>query len=160
MSAATLRLGLGVALLAIGFVLPLASVLVVRTDWSAPIKSLLASLLFFGFEILAIPAVAIMGKDNFDRIMAPFRRLMGRVRLSRGIGPVRHTIGVILFFTSALPAYVMGYLPSLLPDASSQRLWVNLLADATFLASLVMLGGDFWDRLRNLFRHRPLQAIG
>lgn len=151
-SAASFRLGLGVAMLVIGFLLPLGSVLVVQTDWSAPVKSLLSGLLFFGFEILAIPAVAIMGKENFDRIMAPIRRLMGRVRLSHDVGPMRHAVGVTLFFVSFLPAYIMGYLPWLLPDVSSQRLWVNLLADAVFLISLVVLGGDFWDKLRALFQ--------
>jgi hypothetical protein len=38
-----------------------------------------------------------------------------------------------------------------MPDNSPARLWVNLLADAAFLASLFILGGDFWDKLRSLF---------
>lgn len=31
----------------------------------------------------------------------------------------------------------------LMPDAASHRLWLNLLGDAVFLASLVLLGGRF-----------------
>jgi hypothetical protein len=38
-----------------------------------------------------------------------------------------------------------------MPDNSAERLWVNLCADAAFLASLFLLGGDFWDKLRSLF---------
>jgi len=45
----------------------------------------------------------------------------------------------------------MSYAPQWLPDASPQRFWICLGADVTFLASLFVLGGDFWDKLRALF---------
>jgi hypothetical protein len=33
------------------------------------------------------------------------------------------------------------------------RVWVNLGLDAITLASLFVLGGDFWDKVRALFLH-------
>ena len=45
----------------------------------------------------------------------------------------------------------MAYVPQWLADSSPQRLYVNLGADFLFLASLFVLGGDFWDKLRALF---------
>lgn len=45
----------------------------------------------------------------------------------------------------------MAYVPQWLPDHSSPRLYANLAADFLFLASLFVLGGDFWDKLRALF---------
>jgi hypothetical protein len=45
----------------------------------------------------------------------------------------------------------MAYAPWWLPDSSPERLYVNLGADAMFLVSLFVLGGDFWDKLRAIF---------
>ena len=64
---------------------------------------------------------------------------------------MRHVIGLVLFILPVVPTYLMAYLPKWLPEDSSGRLWVNLCADGMFLASLFVLGGDFWDKLRSLF---------
>jgi hypothetical protein len=158
MNKVNFRMALGVALLVIGLLMPLGTVLVAQTDWSSATKSLVSGGLVFGFEVMALIAAGVMGKENFQRVMAPVRNMLGRwlshFKLARGIGPVRHAVGVTLFFTSFLPAYVMSYVPSLLPDAAAHRLWLNLLGDAVFLASLVLLGGDFWDKLRGLFKRQ------
>ncbi len=161
MNPTNFRLGLGIALLVIGLVMPLGTMLVARTGWSSTTKSLVSGGLIFGFEVMALIAAAVMGKENFDRIMAPVKQLLsrwlGHMRLARGIGPVRHAVGVTLFFVSFLPAYVFSYAPSLLQNAATPRLWVLLLGDAMFLVSLVLLGGDFWDRLRLLFKRQTKQ---
>jgi hypothetical protein len=67
MSANT-RLKLGVALLILGLVMPAGTLLVAITDWPVAVKTVASSILLFGFEVMLIPAVALMGKDNFDRI--------------------------------------------------------------------------------------------
>jgi hypothetical protein len=67
MSADT-RLKLGVALLIVGLVMPAGTLLVAVTDWPITVKTLASSILLFGFEIMIVPAVALMGKDNFERI--------------------------------------------------------------------------------------------
>lgn len=69
MSADT-RLKLGLALLVVGLILPFGTVLVLQTDWPDWVKNSVSGLLIFGFEILMFPAVALMGKENFDRIMS------------------------------------------------------------------------------------------
>lgn len=151
---ATTRLRLGLALLAIGLVMPAGVVLVPLTHWPAEVKAAVGGVLFFGFEIMAIPAAAVMGKENFDRIIAAICGLLGRLKPSGEPGELRHVIGVVLFVLPVVPAYVMAYAPSWLPDSSPWRLWVNLAADAMFLTSLFVLGGDFWDKLRALFVRR------
>lgn len=162
MNPTNFRMGLGIALLVVGLVMPLGTVLVAQTDWTTSTKSLVSGALVFSFEVMALMAAAVMGKENFDRIMAPvmqvLNRWVGHLKLARGIGPVRHGVGVTLFFASFLPAYVMSYVPALLHAATSHRLWLNLVGDAVFLASLVLLGGDFWDKLSGLFKRQvPLQ---
>jgi hypothetical protein len=146
-----MRLALGVFLLVIGFILPLGALLVPLTTWPIPVKGTVAGILFFGFEIMAIPAVAVMGKENFDRIMAKVKGWLGLLKPTGGVGRVRHLIGLVLFVLPLVPTYIMAYVPRWLPDDSPERLWVNLCADAMFLAGLFILGGDFWDKLRALF---------
>ncbi len=145
------RLVTGIILLVIGLILPVGIYPLSATSWPSAVKTVLGGVLFFGFEIMAIPAVAIMGKENFERIMAKARGWFGRIKPSGAVGRGRHAIGLVLFILPVLPTYIMAYAPEWLPDASSWRLWVNLCADGMFFVSLFVLGGDFWDKLRALF---------
>ncbi len=145
------RLRIGISLLVIGLFLPLGIYPLSATSWPAAVKTVVGGFLFFGLEIMAIPAIAIMGKENFERIMAKARGWFSRMKPSGDVGRVRHAIGIVLFLLPVVPTYVMAYAPQWLPDASSQRLWVNVCADIMFLVSLFVLGGDFWDKVRALF---------
>lgn len=148
---ANARFTIGVILLAIGSLLPLLVYPVAQTDWPAAVKTAVGGALFFGFEIMAVPAVAVMGRENFDRIIAKAKSTLRGIRPSGSVGKVRHTVGMAMFLLPIVPAYIMAYMPEWLPDASMERIVVNLAADAVFLASLFVLGGDFWDKLRALF---------
>jgi hypothetical protein len=141
----------GLTLLVIGLILPLGVYPVSQTSWPAALKTALCGLLFFGFEVMAIPAAAIMGKENFERIVGRVKSWIGSIKPSGQIGRVRHITGLVMFVLPIVPAYIMAYVPRWLPDASAARLWVNLCADGMFLTSLFVLGGDFWDKLRSLF---------
>ena len=145
------RLATGIIMLVVGLILPMGIYPLSTTSWPAAVKTVIGGVLFFGFEIMAIPAVAIMGKDNFERIMARALGWFSKMKPSGNIGKVRHALGILLFILPVLPTYVMAYAPGWLPDTSVQRLGVNLSADGMFLASLFVLGGDFWDKLRALF---------
>jgi hypothetical protein len=145
------RLTLGIILLAISFLLPFGVYPVALTDWSTTVKAAVSGILFFSFEIMALPAVAIMGKENFERIVAQGKSWLKILQPPSQVGPVRYFVGLVFFLLPLIPNYVMAYLPQWLPDNSPQRLWVNLGSDAMFLVSLFLLGGDFWDKLRALF---------
>ena len=153
------RFRLGLVLLAIGLLMPFGAFLTPLTNWSGEVKAAVAGILFFGFEIMVIPAAAVMGKENFDRILAKWSGLLGRLKPSPEPGALRHAIGVTLFLLPIVPTYVMAYVPSWLPDNSPWRLWVNLAADAMFLTSLFVLGGNFWDKLRALFVRKARAAF-
>ena len=83
MSADT-RLKLGMALLIVGLIMPAGTLLVAATDWPLAVKTVVSGLLLFGFEIMLIPAVALMGKDNFDRIWAGAMRLLKTLKPAGG----------------------------------------------------------------------------
>jgi hypothetical protein len=136
------RLKLGVALLILGLVMPAGTLLVAATDWPIAVKSVVSGILLFGFEIMLVPAVALMGKDNFERIWA------GAMRLLKTLKPAGNMlVGPTLY------AWIASYAPSWLPEDYVLRVWVNLGLDLVTLASLFVLGGDFWDKVRALFLH-------
>jgi hypothetical protein len=145
------RFILGVILLVIGLILPLGAFLVPQTNWPTAVKAAVSGILFFGFEIMAVPAAAVMGKENFERIASRVKTWLRMLKPVGSVGRVRHSVGLVFFLLPLVPTYIMAYVPALLPDASPARLWVNIGSDAMFLASLFILGGDFWDKLRSLF---------
>jgi hypothetical protein len=146
MSADT-RLKLGVALLIVGLIMPAG------TLWPLAVKTVVSSILLLGFEIMLIPAVALMGKDNFDRIWAGAIRLLKTLKPAGGVSRKRYTIGLYMLVGPPLYAWIASYAPSWLPEDYVPRVCVNLGLDAITLASLFVLGGDFWDKVRALFLH-------
>jgi len=152
MSADT-RLRLGVALLILGLVMPAGTLPVAATDWPIAVKTVVSSILLFGFEIMLIPAVALMGKDNFERIWAGAMRVLKTLKPAGGVSKTRYKIGLYMLVGPTLYAWIASYAPSWLPEDYILRVWVNLGLDLVTLASLFVLGGDFWDKVRALFLH-------
>ncbi len=150
MSAAT-RLKLGIALLVLGLIMPLGTLFVAGTDWPGGVKTLVSGILLFGFEVMTIPAVALMGKENFNRIVSSVMSFLKMLKPAGNVGRTRYTIGLILFVSPALFAWITAYVPSWLPEEYALRVWVILGLDLVFLSSLFVLGGDFWDKVRALF---------
>jgi hypothetical protein len=107
----------------------------------------------FGFEIILVPAVALMGKDNFERIWAGAMRLLKTLKPVGNVGRTRYTVGLYMLVGPPLYARIASYAPSWLPENYVLRVGVNLGLDLVTLASLFVLGGDFWDKVRALFVH-------
>jgi hypothetical protein len=133
--------------------MPAGTLLLAVTDWPVAVKTVLSSILLFGFEIMIIPAVALMGKDNFDRIWAGAMRLLKTLKPAGGVSKRRYTIGLYILVVPILYAWIASYAPSWLPEDYVLRVWVNVGLDLVALAGLFVLGGDFWDKVRALFLH-------
>ena len=147
------RLKLGVALLVIGLITPFGTFLVAGTNWPAAVKTVVSGILVLGFEILMFPAIALMGKENFDRIVARVKGLLKTLKPAGNVSRSRYTIGLVLLVVPILLSWITSYIPSWLPEGNAARLWMNLGLDLTVAASLFVLGGDFWDKLRALYRY-------
>ena len=147
------RLKLGVALLAIGLIMPFGTFLVAGTDWPATVKTVVSGILVLGFEILMFPAIALMGKENFDRIVTRIKGLWKMLKPAGNVSRSRYTIGLLLLVVPIFLSWIISYVPSWLPGGNAARLWINLGLDLIVVTSLFVLGGDFWDKLRALFRH-------
>jgi hypothetical protein len=152
MSADT-RLKLGIALLILGLVMPVGTLFIVGTDWTAGAKAVISGTLVFAPEVMTVAAVGLMGKENFDRIVEPVKSALKSLKPAGNVSRVRHAVGLLLFVGSILFAWIASYVPSLMPEEYLLRVAVNLGLDLIFGASLFVLGGDFWDKLRALFLH-------
>ncbi len=147
-----LRFKVGMALLALSCIAPLGGFLVAALDLPVSLKAAIIGALSLGIpEILMLAAVAVLGRENYERIKTKALSLLGRLKPAVEVGRTRYSIGLVLFVLPTVPAYIMAYAPHWLPDVSPERLWVNLGADAMFLISLFVLGGNFWDKLKALF---------
>jgi len=147
-----IRLYLGISLLVLALISPLFGFLVAATDWSTTMKATVIGLLTAGLpEVLSVLAAAVLGKENFVRIKSIALSWLKRLRPTARVSKTRYIVGLIMFLVPLIPTYVMAYTPQWLPDTSSARLYVNIAADCSFIASLFVLGGDFWDKLTALF---------
>ena len=147
MSADT-RLKLGVALLIVGLIMPAGTLFVVATNWPESVKAIVGTILVLGFEVMLIPAVALMGKDTYERIRDKAIALLTTLKPAGNVGSTRYKIGLYMLVCPTLYAWIASYAPSWLPQDYVLRVWVNFGLDLITLASLFVLGGDFWDKVR------------
>ena len=69
------------------------------------------------------------------------------------VSPARYRIGLVMFVLPILFGWLGPYGASHIPGYEAHRFVVSLLGDVMFVASLFVLGGDFWDKIRALFIH-------
>lgn len=147
-----LRFAAGISLLVLSFTLPFGSVWVLGSNLDPASKALFVGLLTFGGpEIFGIAAIALLGKECFDFLHARVFGFLSKLAPSGSVSKTRYMIGLALFLLSYIPSVVYAYLPQIIPDNSPGRLYFSISADLTFIVSLFILGGDFWDKLRALF---------
>lgn len=143
---------LGVLLFALGLVCPVFVPLVAATGLSTEWKAMVSGSLMLGVpEILWVLAVAVMGKAGFDHIKTRVFGFFERHAVPGAVSRTRYRIGLALFLLPVLFGWLAPYAPGAIPGYEEQRLAVNLAGDVLLLASLFVLGGDFWEKLRALF---------
>jgi len=105
-------------------------------------------------EVAFLCAAALLGKEFLtalkNRIKAWFKRPHEPKPISRN----RHRFGIALLTTSFLPHYVMLIYLVFFSHSESEinfLAWTLVAGEIAFMAGLFILGGDFWDRLRELF---------
>mgnify|MGYP000896174155 CR=1 FL=1 len=142
----------GITLLVLSMTCPLFGIVVAQFEISLATKASIIGLLSLGIpEILILMAAAVLGRENYEVIKAGCLKYLKRLAPSAKVGKLRYKIGLVMFILPLIPTYVQAYVPKWLPDTSTERLYINLAADGMFIASLFVLGGDFWEKLRALF---------
>lgn len=121
---------------------------------SAETKATLSGLLFIGIpQVFMLLAVALVGKSGFNYIK---QRVFGAVKElapAKSVSRTRYTIGLVMFVLPFLLALVTPYATDFWAGFEAFRIQLGLAGDLLLLASLFVLGGDFWDKIRSLFVH-------
>jgi hypothetical protein len=147
------RLIIGIALAVGGNVLFFTSAWIAWMPWPASTKAAIWSVLFFAPEVGTLLGAAMMGKENYERFKTAVFAIIRRIKPAGNISLMRHRIGLVMFLAPIIPTYIQAYKPEWLPDSTPWRWQVKIAADLIFIASMFVLGGDFWDKLHALFTH-------
>jgi hypothetical protein len=146
------RFPAGVAIFALGFCVPLAIPLVTASDLPPGWKAVISGALAVGVpEVMMVIATAVMGKEGFAELKRRVGRFFRRYGPPDTVGPTRYRIGLVMFAVPLLLGWLGPYLHHHLPGFDSHPTAWHLGGDLMFFASLFVLGGDFWDKLRSLF---------
>jgi len=148
------RLYLGGAVMVIGFLSPLSIPLVAKIDMPESWLVAISGFLLLGIpEVLMLIAVAIMGEAGYAYLRKRFLQLLRRYGPAERVSLMRHRIGVCMFVLPLLVGLMSPYLGDLLPWHAEYQLQIAIALDLLLLSSLIVLGGEFWDKLRGLFVH-------
>jgi hypothetical protein len=147
------RFRLGVWLFGLGLACPVLFVpLVTATGLPGKWKAVLSGLFMVGIpELLWVAAAAVMGKPGFTYIKGRAFGVLRRHTLPQTVSRPRYRFGLVLFLLPILFGWLAPYAPHAIPGYEAHRFAVNLAGDGLLLASLFVLGGDFWDKVRALF---------
>jgi hypothetical protein len=148
------RLKAGAALFGMSILLPVAGVpLVAMLGLSTAMAASVSGALLVGAEILGVAAVAVMGKSGFafmkKRVFGFLKQHGPPQKVSRG----RYHIGLVLFCVPLLFAWLSPYISRWVSGLLSHPLPFAIGGDILIVVSLLLLGGDFWDKIRSLFIH-------
>ena len=148
------RFPVGVTIFVAGFAAPAAIPLVVRSDLPAGWKTAISGALAVGVpEIMMLAATAVMGKAGFAELKQRVGRFFRKYGPPDRVGRTRYRVGLVMLCVPLGIAWLGPYLGSHLPGWTAHRMVWHLSGDVLFVASLFVLGGDFWEKLRSLFVH-------
>jgi hypothetical protein len=149
-----LRFRLGLAILIVGWLSPLLIPVVTRTSLAAEWKTIVSGLLAVGIpEVFTVAAMAILGKSGFNLIKERMFSFIKKHGPPDRVSPTRYRIGLVMFVLPIVFGWLGPYGAHLISGYETHRLVVSMIGDLMFVASLFVLGGDFWDKVRALFVH-------
>lgn len=135
--------------------IPLAS----AAGWSTRQVASLTGGLFIANKLLFIGAVAIMGKDGFSYLKSLVSGVASKVAPPRQVSPGRYRLGLILLLVPVLMTWIAPYITGFVQPGSVYGFLQHLSLEVLVLVGLFLLGGEFWDKVRALFRHRAKVEI-
>lgn len=140
-------IGLFIVAFALWFLIPAAAAIDVPGSRIAA----LTGTIFIANKVLLLTCVAVMGKEGFQQLKAIVFGHAKRLAPAQKVGPVRHAIGLVMFFIPILTSMLEPYLDELWPGLRPDMWQLQVLGDIMLIASFFVLGGDFWSKLRGLF---------
>lgn len=144
------RIVAGVSVFALGWIVTLSIVpIITASPLSASGQATVSGIVVFvGPKIGVLAAIAILGKPGFNYLK---RKVFGFLKPPAEVGPVRYRIGIVMFVAAMLLGLLERYLGYFITNAIALEIRSSLAIDVLLIASILVLGGDFWDKIRALF---------
>ncbi|HEY7185226.1 MAG TPA: hypothetical protein VH436_01695 [Vicinamibacterales bacterium] len=144
------RIVAGVGVFALSWIVTLAIVPIITasslsTSAAATVSGIVV---FVGPKLGVLAAIAILGKPGFTYLK---RKAFGYLKPPAEVSPVRYRIGIVMFVAAMLFGLLERYLGFFIPGEVAREIRYSLAIDLLLLASILVLGGDFWDKIRALF---------
>jgi hypothetical protein len=154
------RFRLGVIILFVGWLSPLLIPVVTRTSLATEWKTIISGLLAVGIpEVFTIAAIAVMGKSGYNHIKERIFTLLKKHGPPDRVSLARYRIGLVMFVLPVVFGWLGPYGAHRIPGYEAHRFVVSLIGDVMMVASLFVLGGDFWDKVRALFIYNAKAQI-
>jgi hypothetical protein len=99
-------------------------------------------------KVVFVVATAVMGKAGFLALKA---KVFKKIAPPAKVSPMRYRIGLVMFILPFIQSLLETWASHMAPQLVQNRLWVDVAMDGMLIASLFVLGGNFWDKLRALF---------
>jgi hypothetical protein len=130
-----------IALLVLAVMLPIAGLLFPVFGLPSASSNLLVGLLIAGVpEMLCLMGVALLGRSGFPKrgaVPAPASRF-------------RYYGGLAYCLLNGLPLGLYAYAPEWMPGGAAKYI-ILAVADIGFVLSVLLMGGEFWEKFRRLF---------
>jgi hypothetical protein len=153
------RFGVGVILVIGGYVSLALIPLVAGADIGPGLKTGFTGFLALMPVLTKVAAIAVMGKPGFNLLKAHVFKFLGRFRPAEQVSRRRYRVGLILFVLSILFGSLLPYLPGIVVNWQENEVIWSLVADALLIASLFVLGGEFWNKLAALFDYNAKVSV-
>jgi hypothetical protein len=142
------RFKTGIALVA--FVILSWLAIPIEAALGVPAKTVAATTaaLAIGNKVVLLIAIAVMGKAGFQELKST---IFSKITPPAQVSPARYRIGLVMFCLPFLQNMSETWASHLAPQLVENRMWVDVLMNVMLIASLFVLGGNFWDKLRSLF---------
>jgi hypothetical protein len=128
--------------------------LITATELPTRWKTIISGALAVGIpEVFTVAAIAIMGKSGYNLIKERIFSFLKKHGPPDRVSLTRYRIGLVMFVLPVIFGWLGPYGVHLIPGYETHRFVVSLIGDVMFVASLFVLGGDFWDKIRALFSH-------
>jgi len=146
------RLVSGISVFVVGQLTTLLIPLVTASGLSPVWKTTLSGILFFVTPQLGVfVTIAIFGKPGYNYLKGVVFSWLKMHVVPEQVGPVRYFIGLIMFVLPLLFGWLEPYCGRLIPEYATHQIWFCVGGDLMFVSSFLVLGGEFWDKIRGLF---------
>jgi hypothetical protein len=154
------RFQVGILFFVLGLLSPLCIPLVTASGLSTTWKTTLSGLFMLGIpELFWLVAAAIMGKPGFNYLKAKVFGAFKRYALPERVSRTRYRLGLFMLVIPLLYGWLEPYVAPLISGYAKHQIFLAIAGDVLLLASLFVLGGEFWDKLRALFIYEAKERI-